>query len=71
MGDGQKCIAQSKLQFKLIDLMNHKNKFNFSDSCSKDNSICDLNAICIFEPKVGDHICRCKSGYEGDGLNRR
>ena len=37
------------------------------DECaSSDSNNCDVNALCT--NTGGSYICRCKRGYEGDGL---
>lgn len=35
-------------------------------SCNQVNT-CDVNADCIYDPATGAHVCRCRSGYQGDG----
>lgn len=32
---------------------------------------CDHNADCVYDQRVRDFICKCKSGYEGNGLRNK
>ena len=45
----------------------------FKDSCKNRSpyEICDSNADCIYDMKMNDYICKCKSGYEGNGLRSK
>ena len=36
------------------------------DECASDNDNCDTDALCTNTP--GSFTCKCKNGYEGDGI---
>ena len=38
------------------------------DSCRDNTAICDSNANCVFDPNTNDFVCKCNSGFEGNGL---
>lgn len=41
-----------------------------TDSCRNKApyEVCDTNADCVYDTKVNDYVCKCKPGYEGNGL---
>jgi len=39
-----------------------------TDNCGRQHDVCDPNADCVKLPKPQGRACRCKAGFEGDGL---